>query len=93
MAKGKKTGKKRVTFSYHAPHADLVCVAGTFNDWDSSNRPMKKKGEGNWKCLMYLPTGTYEYRFVVDGVWTDDPQCLHRRPNQYGGVNCILEIP
>ena len=86
------SGKKRVTFSLHAPHAREVSVAGTFNEWDPSSRPLKKETEGNWKITFYLPAGTYEYRFVVDGIWTDDPSCTARCPNQYGGENCLLII-
>jgi len=85
-------GRKRVTFSLHAPHAREVSVAGTFNDWDPSRRPLQREADGNWKITFYLPAGTYEYRFVVDGIWTDDPSCTTRCPNQYGGENCVLVV-
>lgn len=85
-------GKKRVSFSAHAPHAREVAVAGTFNNWDPSARPMKRGDKGDWKVIFFLPRGTYEYRFVIDGIWTDDPCCTTRCRNQYGGENCILEV-
>ena len=30
-------------------------------------------GCGQWKVDLHLKPGRYEYRFVVDGNWTDDP--------------------
>jgi 1,4-alpha-glucan branching enzyme len=91
---GKQTEsfKKRVTFSFTEPFAKEVTVAGTFNDWDPRKDHLKRSGSGQWKIIKYLPAGTYEYRFVVDGIWTTDLQCLHRRPNLYGAENCVLEV-
>ena len=91
-ASAPRTGKKRVTFSVHAPHAREVAVAGTFNDWDPSSRPLNREAGGSWTVTFYLAPGSYEYRFVVDGIWTDDPCCTTRCWNQYGGENCILEV-
>jgi hypothetical protein len=31
-----------------------------------------------------LPSGRYEYRFVVDGQWTDDPAAGETVMNPYG---------
>ena len=87
-----KIGKKRVTFTVHAPHAREVAMAGTFNDWDPLTRPLKREADGNWKVTFYLAPGKYEYRFIVDGIWTDDPCCTTRCWNQYGGENCILVV-
>jgi len=84
-------GRKTI-FSFHAPHAAEVCVAGTFNGWDGHRDPLKKDSKGLWKLAKDLPPGFYEYRFIVDGVWRDDTSCASRRSNPYGGENCILEV-
>ncbi len=91
-ASAPNVGKKRVTFTVHAPHAREVAVAGTFNDWDPSTRALKREEGGNWAVTFFLAPGKYEYRFVVDGIWTDDPCCTTRCWNQYGGENCILVV-
>ncbi len=67
-------------------------MAGTFNDWDPARDFLKRKGEGNWVLVRYLPPGVHEYRFVVDGIWTTDPLCVTRCRNIYGGENSVLEI-
>jgi 1,4-alpha-glucan branching enzyme len=91
---GKETEslKKRVTFTFAEPFAKEVTVAGTFNNWDSEKDHLKQSDSGHWKIVKYLPAGPYEYRFVVDGIWTNDPQCLNCRPNLYGVENCVLEV-
>jgi len=91
-ASAPNVGKKRVNFTVHAPHAREVAVAGTFNDWDPSSRPLKRAEDGSWTVTFFLAPGKYEYRFVVDGIWTDDPCCTTRCWNRYGGENCILEV-
>jgi hypothetical protein len=41
---------------------------------------------------MNLAPGTYEYRFVIDGEWREDPCCQLRSPTPYGGDNSILVV-
>ena len=81
----------KVTFSFHSPYAEEIYVTGTFNNWEPRKDPLKKNAKG-WKITKYLNPGIYEYRFIVDGIWMDDPSCKSRRPNHYGGEICILEV-
>mgnify|MGYP002640823408 FL=1 len=91
MAKSTIT-KKRANFQLVAPGAQEVCVAGTFNDWDPTIRPLKRGKDDVFKTWMNLPTGTYEYRFVVDGKWHEDPSCDRTSPSPFGGHNSVLEV-
>ena len=92
----KQNQKKRITFQYDAPEAQVVSVAGSFNDWDIFSHPLKQsrngKGGGRWQKTVYLEPGLYEYRLVVDGVWQNDPQCEERRVNEFGVENCVLTV-
>jgi hypothetical protein len=40
-----------------------------------------------------LRSGQYEYRFVVDGRWTEDPQASQSAANPHGGFNLVLTVP
>jgi hypothetical protein len=40
-----------------------------------------------------LRSGQYEYRFVVDGEWCEDPQATQRVANPHGGFNSVLTVP
>ena len=84
--------KKQVTFTYDAPEAHEVRIAGDFTGWEQAAVSLKKDKTGVWKGTVSLPPGEYEYRLLVDGQWRDDPQCPDRRPNQFGSQNCIRTI-
>ena len=53
---------------------------------------MKRLKDGMWKATLSLDPGTYEYRFLVDGQWQIDPECMHRKPNPFDGENCLRMV-
>ena len=87
-----KTPKQKVTFTFKAPQAQAVQLAGDFTGWQQAPLPMKKDKSGTWKKVISLPEGRYEYRMLVDGQWQDDPSCPVRQPNQFGGENCVCVV-
>jgi 1,4-alpha-glucan branching enzyme len=88
--KGKtKAVVKKIQFESRAPEAQEVCLVGDFNNWDSSANPMKKDKKGIWKTTLSLKPGRYEYRFLVDGNWENDPSCCDCVPNKFGSQNCV----
>jgi 1,4-alpha-glucan branching enzyme len=91
-AKEANNRKKRELFSLSIPAAKQVALSGTFNNWDTQKDLLKQNGADKWSIVKYLPPGTHEYLFVVDGVWVADPMCRNRRLNIYGGENCIVEV-
>jgi len=87
-----KPKKQKVTFSYTAPDAQAVLLAGDFTGWQQAPITLKKDRKGVWKKTVSLEPGKYEYRLLVDGQWCDDPQCPNRQPNQFGGQNCVCVV-
>ncbi|MGH9460685.1 MAG: glycogen-binding domain-containing protein [Vicinamibacteria bacterium] len=85
------SGKRRHQFHYDGADASNVRVTGSFCDWTEGYR-LKKDRKGVWKASVALSPGRYEYRFVVDGEWRDDPKARERVPNTYGGENAIVEV-
>lgn len=81
---------KCMTFSLYAPEAGCVSLAGDFNAWSPDDFPLEKSGDGLWERVITLAPGRYEYRFVVDGQWCNDPRCTAHVPNPYGGENCVV---
>ena len=88
----KTTAKKKVGFSYVAPEAQSVLLAGDFTGWQEAPVRLKRGTNGVWKGSVSLAPGEYEYRLLVDGQWQNDPQCPTRRPNKFGGENCICVV-
>jgi len=89
---GFKSGQRQVTLRFKKPGARSVLVAGTFNNWRSDSTPLKLVGDGEWILDVKLQPGTYEYLFVVDGQWCDDPMAAERARNPYGGYNAVLKV-
>ena len=87
------TEKKKITFALHAPQAHEVRVAGCFTKWEQSAMTLRKQKDGTWKKIVPLKPGTYEYRFMVDGQWMDDPDCSTHRQNNFGTQNCVRVVP
>jgi 1,4-alpha-glucan branching enzyme len=75
------------------PAARQVNLAGNFNGWRPETTPMKNTGAGKWVVRLMLRSGQYEYRFVVDGRWIEDPGASQRVASPYGGFNSILKLP
>jgi 1,4-alpha-glucan branching enzyme len=82
-----------VTFRLKEPDARWVSVVGTFSDWEKHPVELMKDAAGNWTATVPLMPGRYEYRFVVEGAWRDDPNCGERVPNPFGSENCVLSVP
>jgi 1,4-alpha-glucan branching enzyme len=93
----KKISKKnqkvmKTEFSLLAPGAKNVFIAGSFNQWNPSSVPLKKDRQGIWKISLQLDLGQYEYRFVVDGEWQNDPNCPSLVENPFGTFNCLTVV-
>jgi 1,4-alpha-glucan branching enzyme len=87
-----KNHKKRITFQFYAPEAGEIYLSGSFNGWDPTVRSLKQQKDGKWKTTVTLEPGVYEYRFIVDGNWQNDPQCEERRGNDFGDENSVLRV-
>jgi len=84
--------EQEIIFTCYAPAAGVVQVAGTFNDWLPEANPLEPAGHGQWVARLMLRSGQYEYRFVVDGIWTDDPRAPQSAVNPFGGLNSVLKV-
>jgi 1,4-alpha-glucan branching enzyme len=87
-----RIGRRRVFFSLKAPDAKAVSVVGDFNGWRADLHPMKMNDTGEWGKQLFLPPGRYEYKFVVDGQWWEDPACEQKSQNQYGTCNSVVVV-
>jgi 1,4-alpha-glucan branching enzyme len=85
----RKHSTRRVQFEFQAPEAKEVYLAGEFNNWDENANLMKNDKNGKWKTTLSLKPGRYEYRFIVDGNWKNDPSCSDCVLNEFGSRNCV----
>ena len=82
-----------VRFEIAAQPGSQVFLAGTFNGWNTTATPLKDNPDsGHFKTVLRLPVGTHEYKFVINGAWTVDPQSAHCAPNPYGSLNSVRHV-
>ncbi len=66
-------------------------VAGSFNNWNEKEIPLSRT-ENGWAAAVYLAEGTYTYRLIADGNWSEDPENKDRFPNEFGEYNSVLRL-
>jgi 1,4-alpha-glucan branching enzyme len=84
------TNVNRTTqFTFQAPTARQVSLAGEFNNWNPKAGLMHKGPDGVWHLSVALKPGRYEYRFLADEAWCDDPAAQQKARNSLGTENCV----
>ncbi|MDA0748247.1 MAG: glycogen-binding domain-containing protein [bacterium] len=83
--------RKRVYFKLENQEAEHVALAGSFNEWDPEARVLKRGEEGVWRTFLSLEPGVYQYRFVVDGQWQNDPEASVVS-NPFGTTNNVRMV-
>ena len=87
-----KNKRKKASFSIEAPVAKEVILLGDFNQWDPKVHPMENDGNGVWAKSIMISPGKYEYKFLIDGQWKEDPGNEQTCPNRFGTMNSILNL-
>jgi len=84
--------KGEFTFIYH-DYADAreVYVVGDFNQWQP-DRKMRRYQDGTFRLKVSLPPGRYEYKFIVNGQWCEDPDTDDSLMNPFGTRNSVCLV-
>jgi hypothetical protein len=86
-----------VLFTYKAPFAKTVKIAGNFSNWESKN--MQKNLHDVWYTI--IPMGEefqkdrllFEYKFNIDGIWDFDRENEITKSDGLGSVYSIFRFP
>ncbi|HEX7177670.1 MAG TPA: DUF3471 domain-containing protein [Pyrinomonadaceae bacterium] len=73
------------------PGAQVVALAGAFNNWNQSQFLFGREGD-EWVCRIDLEPGRYGYKFIVDGNWLLDPSNPETEEDAAGNINNVLEV-
>ena len=71
--------------------ASEVLCTGTFNGWSQEDYAMDRLRNG-WEYNLLLPPGNYEYKYIVDGKWINDPDNPYRTNNEHNTDNTWLAV-
>jgi 1,4-alpha-glucan branching enzyme len=63
---GAVPGERGVSFRVWAPHAEKVCVTGTFNQWSKTMNPLTKEENGYWFGEAMDAKPGDEYRYLIN---------------------------
>ena len=76
------------------PGAQTVHAVGSFNDWRPGSIPLEDVDrDGVWRATVVLPTGAYEYMFVVDGErWVPDHLAERLVADEFGRENSVVIV-
>jgi 1,4-alpha-glucan branching enzyme len=88
----KKIKRRKITFSFESSDSKEVILMGDFNNWNPKKHPMKKNENGKWTKAVIHPPWRYEYKFLVDGQWIQDPQNDRICPNKFGTYNNVFNL-
>ena len=87
---------REVIVRFKDENAGDVRIAGDFNGWvpDRGVRSLiASEGQTRvWTKVLKLAPGTYQYRYVVDGEWREDPSNPQSVPGPTGQPNSILHV-
>jgi 5'-AMP-activated protein kinase regulatory beta subunit len=87
-----KIKRRRVTFLFESSDAKEVILVGNFNNWNAKKHPMKSNENGMWNKSVVIPPGRYEYKFLVDRQWEEDPQNDQTCLNCFGTYNNVFNL-
>ena len=87
---------RQIELHFRDMTAGDVRIAGDFNGWvpDKGVRSIIE-GQGDtriWTKVLQLKPGTYEYRYVVDGEWREDPDNPESVTGSTGRAHSILVV-
>ncbi|MBP7095377.1 MAG: glycogen-binding domain-containing protein [Spirochaetia bacterium] len=82
-----------ITFTFSAPAASKVYIAGTMNGWNPEGDLMTKGESGVWIWTLTVPVSeVVVYKYVVDGTWTYDEGAPDYENDPYGGKNGVVNV-
>lgn len=84
---------RRIRFSFPDDQGvRVVRLAGEFNNWDPAASALSRSADGEWVTEYPLRSGSYQYKYIVDGEWVLDPRNSARIETAGGSVNSVVTV-
>lgn len=85
--------EKKVEFRVKGNPGSKVFLAGTFTKWASGRIALNDNGNsGIFKGEVTLSPGTYEYKFIVNEDWIQDPENPKFKLSELGTINSVMIV-
>lgn len=93
----KSTPVCKVTFRLPgeaAPDATTASVVGEFNNWNTTEHPMKKLKNGDFTAIVELPCNReFRFRYLIDSCRWENDWCADKYlPNGHGSDDSVVVV-
>ena len=92
MIYGPQPVEDGMVFTIKASGARKVQFAGDFNGWNPELTPLRRVREDAYQIRLPLRPGRYQYRYVIDGCWQQDPANDRSERNPFGDLNSVIVV-
>ena len=77
-----------------APEAQGVTIVGEFNNWNTTETPLKRTENGDFTITLELPCNAeYRFRYLIDGTRWENDWCADRYiPNNFGCDDSVVVV-
>jgi len=82
----------RIKFVWPGDEAGAIFLVGDFNQWNESSHKMRRTDARGFELEMEIPPGKYRFKYLVDGVWWNDPEAEEYAPNPWGSEDSVIRI-
>jgi 1,4-alpha-glucan branching enzyme len=86
----RKDGK--VKFVWQNCLAENVYLVGDFNRWNEESHPMRKTKGLRFELEVKIPPGRYQFKYLIDGVWWNDPDADEYVDNFWGSEDSVILV-
>lgn len=81
-----------VEFRIFRPGAKYISLVGDFNNWNPENDILQKGENGVWSIKKYIPSGSYLYRYIIDGFWVQDTYNPETASDISGDLCSVIKV-
>ena len=86
-----RASSRNITFRLKDLRANEIKLAGSFNGWGTQiNKLERVSPDGTWAITLPLPKGRHQYKFIIDGRWTEDVRNEAKEEVQPGIFNSVI---
>jgi 1,4-alpha-glucan branching enzyme len=88
----KKLKNGKIRFIWPVRDECDIYLVGDFNQWNEKSHPLRRTETENYELELEIPPGKYRFKYLVDGVWWNDPDAEEYAPNPWGSEDSVIWI-
>lgn len=82
----------KIRFTCPTRKGKRAFLVGDFNCWDEHSHRMKQDNKDQLQLDLDIPPGKYNFKYLVDGVWWNDPDADDYAQNSWGSEDSVIKV-